>query len=181
MKKIFMFFCVSLSIALFSLSSVYAQQLKIGVFNMQQIMQESKVVQGYRATIEKEIGTKKSQLAQKQEWIRSIEEKMRKDDKTISPRDRRVLSNKLDTETRDLRRMKEEAEIEFQRMDRELTDRTMGEVAGIINNLAKTEGYALIFERSSAGIAYMEGTFDITAKIITLYDAKDVKNAPGKP
>lgn len=174
-RNVFAVTCVLLmcGVAL-SCSSVSAQGLKVGVFDIRMIIRDSKTIQGYRAKLERDMTRKRNRLTEKQDWIKAIEEKLR-DDQTIPPNDRRALLEKLTTERREFRRMREDIEIELQRIDRELARRTMGEIATIISNLAKTGGYSLILERSSAGIAYMDNTLDLTSKIVNLFDEKHVQ------
>jgi outer membrane protein len=172
MKNMLLAFCCTLTIVLFSLSSTHAQQLKIGIFEMQRIMKESKVIQGYRVKLEQEIGTKRKQLDQKQDWIRSIEEKLRSNDKTITFEDRKKLSEKMAVEQRDLRRLREDVEAEIQKVDRELSEHAIREVGSIINTLAKEGSYDIIFERTMGGIAFWKDALDITQTVITIYDKK---------
>jgi hypothetical protein len=46
------------------------ETLKIGVFDLQKVMKESKVVQGYRQKIGKELESKKKLLAEKEESVK---------------------------------------------------------------------------------------------------------------
>jgi outer membrane protein len=172
MKRLFTVSCAALSVMLFSLSSVYAQQLKIGIFDMQQVLRESKIIQGYRMKLEQEIGTKRNQLAQKREWIRAIEEKLKNDDKSLAIDDRIKLSDKLSQESRDLRRLNEDVETEIQKMDRGLSDSVFKELGQVVTDLAAKEGYDIVFERRQAGITYSKQAFDITKIIIEAYDSK---------
>jgi outer membrane protein len=171
-KKLFSVFCFALFIVLFSLSSVYAQQLKIGIFETQRIMRESKTVQNYRMKLETEIGAKKNRLTQKQNEAKATEDKLRKDEKTLSLDEKKRLGEMLETQTRDLRRLREDLEAELQKMERDLSERALKDIGQVINDLAARENYDIVFERSLAGITFRKDAFDITGKIIMIYDAK---------
>ena len=159
-------------ISIFSVSSLHAQALKIGVFDLQRIMRDSKTIQGYRKVLGKEIETKRKLFEEKQDSVRLIEDRLKRDDKTITPDERRRLGERLANESKELRRMREDLDAELQKIDRELSQRALKEIGDVINNLGKQDNYSMIFERSMAGIAYFRDTFDITQKIIDLYDAK---------
>jgi len=82
------------------------------------------------------------------------------------------LTERLNNELKELRRLREDIDMELRKIDRELSQRAMREIGNVIGNLGKQENYSMIFERSMAGIAYFKDTFDITQRIIELYDAK---------
>jgi outer membrane protein len=165
----FLAFCVSL----FYVSSLYAAAvLKIGVFDLQKIMRDSKVIQEYRRTLGKEMEPKRKLLAEKQDSIKLIEEKLKRDDKSTPPDERKRLLERHAKESKELQRIKEDFETELQKIDRELSQRALREIIEITRNFAQKEKYTLIFEKAQAGIVYSEDSFDITQKIIELYDAK---------
>lgn len=172
MKKIVgMSFWIFL-VSIFMVSSLHAQALKIGVFDLQKIMRDSKTIQGYRKVLGKEIETKGKLFEEKQDSARLIEDRLKRDDKTITPDERRRLGERLANESKELRRMREDLDAELQKIDRELSQRALKEIGEVINNLGKQENYSMVFERSMGGVAYFRDTFDITQKIIDLYDAK---------
>jgi hypothetical protein len=70
-------------------------------------MRDSKVIQEYRKTLGKEIETKRRLLADKQDSVKFIEEKLKKDDKAISPDERKRLEERLSREAKELQRLKE--------------------------------------------------------------------------
>jgi len=66
MKKPFLIFFLMFLISIFFISYLYAETiLKIGVFDLQRILRESKVIQGYRKVLEKEIEAKRKLFEEK--------------------------------------------------------------------------------------------------------------------
>ncbi len=149
-----------------------ASPLKIGVFDLQKIMRDSKVIQEYRKTLGKEMEPKRKLLADKQDSVKLIEEKLKKDDKGISPDERKRLEERLAREAKELQRLKEDVNLELQKVDRELSQRALREISEIVKNIAQKEKFSIVFEKALAGIAYNEDSFDMTQKIIEAYDAK---------
>jgi Skp family chaperone for outer membrane proteins len=135
-------------------------------------MKDSKVIQEYRKTLGKEVEAKRRLLAEKQDSVRLIEEKLKKEDKGISIDERKRLEDSLSRELKELRRLKEDVNMDLQKIDQELSQRALREITEIIRNIAQKEKYTMVFEKSLAGIAYSEDSFDITQKIIDAYDAK---------
>lgn len=169
------FFAVSFSVCLiviFGVSSLHAENLKIGVFDIQKIMDGSKTIGGYRQKIEKEIETKRKVFLDKQRSARQLEEKLKKDGQKLSAGEKRSLEEKLADELRELKRQKEDVDIELQKRDRELTQQTLQELGDIIKKMAEKENYTIILEKNAAGIWHFKDTVDITGKIIGIYDKR---------
>jgi outer membrane protein len=144
---------------------VSAQVLKIGVFDIQKIMQESKTIGGYRQELSKGIEAKKKPLTDKENSVKALEEKLRKE--KLSAVDRRTLEEKLANEVKELKRLREDIDIELQRMDRELTQKAFRDIGEVVKNIADKENYTIIFEKNAAGIVHVKDTVDITGKVLS--------------
>jgi len=160
--SVFIFFFITL----FVVSFTYAQALKIGVFDIQKIMRESKTIDSYRQQLLKNLEAKRKPFREKEDAVRQIEDKLRKDGEKLSFNERRALEDRLANEAKELRRLKEDIDIELQKMDRELTQKAFTEIGGVIRKIAASEGYSIIFEKSAAGIVYSVDAIDITGKIL---------------
>jgi outer membrane protein len=144
---------------------LYAQTLKLGVFDIQKIMQESKTINGYRQELSKGIEAKRKPLTDKENSVKALEEKLRKE--KLSAVDRRTLEEKLANEVKELKRLREDIDIELQRMDRELTQKAFRDIGEVVKNIADKENYTIIFEKNAAGIVHLKDTVDITGKVLS--------------
>ncbi len=173
MKRFSIIYLLILGMMALGVSYLRAEtSLKVGVFDLQRIMRDSKVIQEYRKTLGKEIETKRRLLAEKQDSVKLIEERLKKEEKGMPPDERKRLEERLAREARELQRLKEDVNMELQKIDRELSQRALREISEIIKNIARKEKYSIVFEKALAGIAYNEDSFDITQKIIESYDSK---------
>lgn len=170
--KVFYCLLFVVCILLFSISTLYAETMKIGVFDLQRVMNESKVVQGYRQKLGKEVEAKKKLLAEKEGSAKQIEEKLKKEGQKLSGSERKSLEEKLLSQAKELKRMKEDVNMELKKMDRELTQQALKDIEGIIKKIANEENYTIIFEKKSAGIVHLKDSIDISEKIISLYDKR---------
>ncbi len=160
-------FCLTAFLAvLFFAPTAGAQVLKIGVFDIQKIMRESKKIQGYRQELLASVEVKRKPLREKEEGAKAVEEKLRREGQRLSADERKSLEDKLTIEVKDLRRMREDFEQEIQKMDRELTQRAFRDIEAIIRQIGEKEQFTVIFERTSAGIIYFKDTVDITNKVV---------------
>ena len=160
---VFFFLCCVIG---FNHSPVSAQNLKLGVFDIQKVMRESKTVAGYRQTLLKSIEPKRKALQDKDEFVKAIDGKLKKDGNAISPADRKVLEEKLANEIKETRRMKEDFDAETVKTDRELSQKVFFEIDTIIKKIAEQDNYTIIFEKTAAGIVHFKATVDITNKIL---------------
>jgi len=145
---------------------VLAQELKLGVFDIQRIMKESKTVSSYRQEFMKTIESKRKPLLDKEAFIKAIEEKIKKDGSSLPPGDRKAIEEKLANEIKEARRMKEDFDAEAMKMDRALAQKTFSQIDAIIRKINEQENYTIIFEKTAAGIVHFKNTVDITGRIL---------------
>ncbi|MCX8110717.1 MAG: OmpH family outer membrane protein [Syntrophorhabdaceae bacterium] len=147
-------------------SQVHAQSMKIGVFDLQKIIRDSKTIEGYRQEIVKSLEEKVKPIRTKEESLKNLEDKLRRQLQTLTLDERRDLEDKIANEVKEINRMKEDLDIAIRKMDRDLTQKAFKEIDAIVKNIAMKENYAVIFEKSRAGIAFSIEAIDITKKIL---------------
>ena len=97
---------------------------------------------------------------------------MKKEGASMSVQDRRSIEEKLSSDIRDLKRMKEDIDAELQKIDRDLTQQVIGEIVKVVKDIAAKDNYTIIFEKNDAGIVFLKEGTDITDKVIKAYDKK---------
>ena len=166
MKKSLVLSLLALCLVLVWSLDAGAQALKIGVFDMQKIVRDSKKMEGYRQVLMKNIESKRKPLRDKEETVRLLDEKLKKDGPSLSVADRANLAEKLGNEAKEMRRLREDFDVEAQKMDRELTQKAFAEIDGIVKKIGEKENYTIIVEKNSGGVVYLKDSTDITARII---------------
>ena len=146
-----------------------AESVKIGVFDMQKILRESKTVEGYREKFSRQIDARKKPIQEKEAAARELEDKLRKGADMI-PADRQSVEEKLANESKIIKRMKEDFDSDFQKTDRELAQKAVAEIGGVARKLAEKEALTVLLEKSAGGVVYSKDSVDITAKIVSAYD-----------
>jgi len=149
-----------------------AETLKIGIFDLQKVIMESKTVDSYRQKLAKDAEAKNSLFSDKQNAVRQTDEKLQKDGARLQAGERKSLEEKLQREIKELQRMKEDMELELKKADRELTERSLKGINMIVEQIYEKENYSIIFEKSRAGVIKFRSTLDITDKVIKAYDTK---------
>ncbi len=172
MRYVFSLLVIICFAVVMSVPASGAEDLKIGVFDIQRVMKESKTAEGYRQKLVKEVESKEKAFDEKQDAIRQIEDKLKKDGQKLTAGQRKSLEEKHANELKELKRMKEDMDSDLQKADRDLAQKAFQEIGDVIKKIAEKENYTIIFEKNSAGIVHFKGTVDITEKIITLYDKR---------
>ncbi|MFO0753509.1 MAG: OmpH family outer membrane protein [Thermodesulfovibrionales bacterium] len=176
MKRFFIMVCALGAFVLLAAAQPGAETLKIGVFDIQKIMHESKTIAAYRQKLGSELDAKGKLFQEQQGAVRRMEERLQQvESQKLPPAERKELEDRLATTMRDLKRLKEDLDLELQKKDKELTQKVLNEINTIIRELAKREQYTLVFERNAAGIVHFTDTVDITSRVIGAYDAKKGK------
>jgi outer membrane protein len=166
MKKLGIVVVMVVCVCFLCASESSAQAVKIGVFDMQKIVRDSKKMEGYRQVLMKNIESKRKPLRDKEETVRLLDEKLKKDGPSLSVADRANLAERLGNEAKEMRRLREDFDVEAQKMDRELTQKAFAEIDGIVKKIGEKENYTIIVEKNSGGVVYLKDSTDITARII---------------
>ena len=163
------FFVISVVFCVFLTTIAVAKEnsLKIGIVDTQKIIRETKAAKNARAVFQKELDARKAILEAKNKDIRSIEEKIKKTEQNA---DLIKLKEDLAKEVKEFNRLKSDIEEELKKKDLELTQKIVGEIRQVVQELSRAEGYTLIMEKTSV-VTYSD-TIDITDKVIKLYDDK---------
>lgn len=149
-----------------------AETLKIGIFDLQKVLTESKTIDSYRQKLGKDAEAKNSLFSDKQNAARQTDEKLKKEGLRLPAGERKSLEEKLQGEMKELQRMKEDMELELKKADRELTERFLKDINMVVEQIYEKENYSIIFEKNRAGVIKFRSTMDITDKVIKAYDKK---------
>jgi outer membrane protein len=156
---------------LFLLSfTVQGEEMKIGYVDFNKALNESD--KGRKATemLEGMIKSKRTILSDKEEEIRKLEEEIKKQLSVLSSEAKREKEDELKKLLRDAQRMKSDFEDEIKKEEAILTREIQKELMEVIDKISRDEGYTIVFERGVSGILYIRKDFDITDKVIKIYN-----------
>jgi outer membrane protein len=159
------------------ISSLFAfSQVKIGVINSDQIMQESK--RGKQALAKLENMNKS-----KQQNIQSIQNeivKLRKElgSPALNTTTRQNKTQQLEDKQINLQRLVNDTKTEMQREMQKEFLAVNNEFIPIIHQIGKSKGFMLILDLNNSGVLYFDNSIDITAEVIKEADAKLTSKQP---
>jgi outer membrane protein len=167
MKKVFLLFvCVGL---LLSSPLAYAQSIKIGYFNLYRVMNESKRWAKERDAFVKKGTELKENLEKKGKELMLFKESVEKKAPMLSEEARREKEKEYQQKVKELDRLKQDSEAELQQLNKEMSERFMGNITQVLKKLGEEEKYTLILEAGL--VAYAPEALDITDQVIKAFDA----------
>jgi outer membrane protein len=150
-----------------------AQTLKIGVVDVQQVLNQSQRGQAVKQKLEQERMGRQKELDARQQELVKLQAEYEKQAPVLSETAKREKKEGLERRFRDARRIAEDANRDFDKRVREAEMETTREIFGVIQEYGKDQGFSVILERSS--IVFGAPAVDVTGDVIKRYDGK-----PGK-
>ena len=145
-------------------------QLKIGVIDAQKIIQNSN--QG--AEIQKRLENRQKNLEAELETIQNKIKGLEKEllSPALNTETRAQKASELETLRRNLQKGFEDAQAEMQRESNKELQNFEREIIPVLNDYGKTYGFTVIFDVSSAGLAFFDATIDVTMEIVKIIDSR---------
>jgi len=147
-----------------------AQGLKLGVVDVQQVLNNSQRGSAVRQRLDQERTGRQKDLDAKQQELVKLQQDLEKQSAVLSEQAKREKRETLERRVRDVRRMAEDANRELEKRIREAEVEITREIFAVIQEYGRDQGYSVILERSN--IVFAAQAVDVTAEIIKRFDAK---------
>ncbi len=187
MKRISLFFFIFSLFYFFpfTLPDVRAVMLsseRIAYVDIDRVFDEYKGTKQAKEKMEREIKTKRGEIAKLEKEIRDLEVAMREKEKVgpvpttglaeeeeVKISTGPVITKPLPEEVirlnkEKLNKMLKEMKKELARLEKEITHQILGKIYDVIREIAQTEGYAIVLDKKN--ILYSEIENDLTEKVI---------------
>ena len=185
MKKILLFFLLFSIFSLFSfapgVSAVMLSSERIAYVDIERVFAEYRGTKQAKMKMEKEIETRRSEIASLEKEIRDLEAGSKTMERVepvtttglieegvaistvpaiTGPAPEEVIRLKKER----LNQTKEELQKELTKLEKEMTHQILGKIYDIIKEIARAEGYAIVLDKKN--ILYSEMENDLTEKVI---------------
>ena len=144
---------------------------KIGVIEVQRIVQDSAMGKESLARVQKAQTGKQEELVRRQKELRDMEQKIQEQNKTLSEDALEKLQKDYQAKALDLKRFQDDAQRELEELQRRELGELEKKVMPVIQQVSKEEGYHLIFNKFQSGLLYADDTVDLTDKVITKFNS----------
>jgi outer membrane protein len=173
------FLLVALLVSVCAPRLVHAQ--KIGVADMQRALTETEDGRKAKDTLKKLFEQRQKMLDKQQNDLKTLKEGIEKQRAVLS---QEVLAKKAEEYQKAMLELQQNY-VEFQReiaaKEGELTKPILERMQRIMRRMGQAEGYALILERSEAGVVYIPSTYDLTDLLIQRYNSGEGKDDAKAP
>jgi outer membrane protein len=144
--------------------------VRIGVVNMQQVLNSSQRGMAAKQKLDQERAARQKELDGRQQEVVKMQADLEKQAPVLSEQAKREKTEQLQNKVRDIRRLAEDANREFQKKLQDAEGEMTQDIIQVIQEYGKDQGYTIILERSM--LPYAASAVDITNDIIKRFDGK---------
>jgi outer membrane protein len=138
--------------------------LKIGVIDMQQILQKSNQIKTINEQLTKQFKPRQDKIIAQQKQIQDETNKINKEGSVINANDRNKLQDKIIKERADLQGVAVAFQRDVSNAQNQAMQGFMTKLTAVVNNIAKAGNYDLIMQR--AGVPYVKENLDVTKPVL---------------
>jgi outer membrane protein len=162
--KIILFLLLS-----FNLSFAVAE-VKIGVVNIQEILNSIKEGKKVTGQLKKSYEEKKSKLRKEEERIKKAQDDFVKQGAFLSAEAKAKKEKKIQADIMALRNKTMEYQRDIQKQEANLKKPILDKIKKIIDKVSKSSGVDLTIEVSASPVVFAKSKLDLTPKVIKQYD-----------
>ncbi|MDX1386558.1 MAG: OmpH family outer membrane protein [bacterium] len=162
---------ITLVIALAVATPAFAQNLKIGLVNFQQALNDVEEGKRAKANLKSQFESKQQALNAKQEGLKRLKEEIEAKRAALSADAMRQKEAQYRDQFLDLQKTLAQFRQEMATKEAEVTQGIVEKLKKTVERIGKSEGYTIIFEKSQDTVLFANGATDLTAKVISAYNS----------
>ena len=147
--------------------SVSAQELKIGIVNLDRIFREANSAKSAQTKLEQEFGKREKDLNDVAAQLKTLSDKYEREAPTLSETQRATRQKQLVDQDRDFQRKRREFQEDLNARKNEELQQVIERANRVVKALAETEKYDLIVQEA----VYVNPKHDITDKVLRSLNA----------
>ena len=147
-----------------STGSAFADGTKIGVVDLQKIMQTSAQMKGIQEKLEKEFKPRRDKLVAMEDGLKKDMEKFKRDTAIMSQTQRKDLEKQIVGTQQQFEREGQQYQQELSTAHNEAMEEFYNKIRAAIAKVAESEKYDLVFQKDAAPFSVEK--LDVTAKVM---------------
>lgn len=163
---------VAVAVVAAAVTDASAQDVRIGVINLQRALNESNAGKKAKARFKEQIDRLQSDLEKKKNDVDALKDQLAKKALVMKDEERRNLEKEYQTKLREFERAYEDSQGELQFKDSELTRDLVKQLQEVIQDYGRRGGYTVILEQAGGGLLYGAAHIDLTDAIIAEFNQK---------
>ncbi|MGW8302204.1 MAG: OmpH family outer membrane protein [Desulfobacterales bacterium] len=162
--------------SLFWLGSVNAADVaKIGVANLQRVLETSNQGKSAQEEIKKQKDQMELELKQKGSEIEELRKQLELDSMVMSKEKREEKEREIRIKINDFKSLEKRYRAQLQNLEKKLVNALLKEVSSLVEEIGKKEGYLLII--NNTGVLYSPNSINITDQLIKELNARHAKKS----
>lgn len=163
---------VGLAVALGSVGTAAADDVKIGYVDLHQALEESERGQEIKAELEQEFQQRQQQLDQQQQEVMQQREQLEQQAMMLSEEQRQQKGMELQQQMQQLQETYLELQNELAQHEARATQELFDEMKSVAEEIGEERGFTMIIEKTETSIMYSEDGLDLTDELIERFDAR---------
>ncbi len=157
------------AMGVFGTNAVSAQELKIGVVNIQALLQAAPQTKASMEALQQEFSPRERSVLAKQKELEDLSEKAQRDLAVMGEAERRTMERDLRDGQRELQRLQEEFMEDRNLRQNEELGKLQRTLLAQVDSYARENGYDIVF---GDGVIFASGRVNITGQILEQLSAE---------
>jgi outer membrane protein len=150
-----------------------AQNVKVGVVDLQKFQKNSKAFQRASLVVKKKFDDMQQKLNDERNALGKLDEELKKQSMMLSLDAQEDKKREFEKRQRQFKFMYDEYSQEMKETEMEAIKKVMKELEKVVEDMGKKEGYTIILERRTLGLLYFNNTIDLTDRVTEAYDKQN--------
>ncbi|BDG08339.1 OmpH family outer membrane protein [Anaeromyxobacter paludicola] len=155
-----------------------AADVKIGFVDLQRALNEVEDGKAAKAQLKREFDQKQKTLDEKQEELKRLKADYDKQQVVMSDTAKREKQAEFDRKLADVQGTYVNLQKELSEREREMTRGIFEKMNAIIREMAESEGFTMVFEKTDSGLIYAPPQYDLTNELVRKYNARHKGGSP---
>jgi outer membrane protein len=173
MSKVLTLSALGLAMVIFAIvrADAAAPVAKVGYVDLQKTLNETKAGKAARDRLEGEKKRKQKEIDQKQVDLKKAAEELDKQRVMLKPDVMRQREKELQDRYVELQGLFMQSQQDLAKREAQLTREIFNQASGIIEAIAKRDGYTMILEKNESAVLWADKALEITAEVDKRMDA----------
>ena len=150
-----------------------AQNVKVGVVDLQKFQKNSKAFQRASLVVKKRFDEMQQKLNDERNAVGKLDEELKKQSMMLSLDAQEDKKREFEKKQRLFKFTYDEYSQEMKETEMEAIKKVMKELEKVVEEMGKKEGYTIILERRTLGLLYFNNTIDLTDRVTEAYDKQN--------
>ena len=162
-----------LAVVFFQPAPLAAQNVKVGVVDLQKFQKNSKAFQRASLVVKKRFDEMQQKLNDERNTLGKLDEELKKQSMMLSLDAQEDKKRDFEKKQRQFKFTYDEYTQEMKETEMEAIKKVMKELEKVVEEMGKKEGYTIILERRTLGLLYFNNTIDLTDRVTEAYDKQN--------